>query len=396
MQPPAVGDRVGPLTVGRVAHGGHWVARMADGRVVFLRGALEGEVVSAELTAMASRHAFGRVVEVHEPSPDRVPAPCAIAAECGGCDFQHVATAVQLDLKGQVVAEQLTRLAKIGWDGAVEQVEPVVGWRTRVRYHREPGASVPEPFDPGGGWGMHPHRSHDVTPLPAEGCLIAAPGLRRPPATLAPEACEARGVEASDGVRWLTGRSDVTVTQRAAGRTWQVGAEGFWQVHPQAADTLVAAVLDALAPRPGERALDLFCGVGLFAGALADRGVRVTGVEGDADAVALARTNVPEAEFLAGDVARTLRRVRGSVDLVVLDPPRAGAGRAVIEAVLGRTPRAVAYVACDPAGLARDLGYAAAAGASVEWVRAFDLFGMTHHVECVALITPAGGRLGAS
>nr|NLI51275.1 class I SAM-dependent RNA methyltransferase [Propionibacterium sp.] len=372
---PRVGDEV-TVPIGPVAHGGHWVARH-DGRVIFVRGALTGERVRVRITAVAARHLFGDAVEVLEPAGERVDPPCPIAARCGGCDFQHVAPDHQAELKRRVVAEQLRRLAGFEWAGDVESVPPLLGWRTRVRYHAGPE-----------GWGMHPPRSHAVTPLPPQGCLIAGLGLGRPPAPPAPGVDQVRGVSAADGVRWLLGDEDAVVRERADGHDYEVRGDGFWQVPPppRAADTLVDAVLAGLRPRAGERAFDLYCGVGLFAGALARRGVRVTGVEGDRAAVALARRNVPEARFHAGSVDRVLARLPDRVDLVVLDPPRAGAGARVLDAVLRRRPRAVAYVACDPAALGRDLGRARAQGWRVAGVRAFDLFGMTHHVECVAVL----------
>lgn len=377
VDPPGVGAEA-TVRIGPVAHGGHWVARH-DGRVVFVRHALTGELARVRITGTTARYLFGDAVEVLEPATERVVAPCPIAAGCGGCDYQHVALDHQAELKRRVVAEQLRRLAGLDWAGEVEAVPPPVGWRTRVRYHAGPD-----------GWGMHPHRSHAVTPLPEQGCLLAAAGLERPPGPPAADAGDGqvRGVAAADGVRWLVAGEDVVVRERADGHPHQVRADGFWQVHPRAADTLVDAVLAGLGPWAGERALDLYCGVGLFAGALARRGVLVTGVEGDRAAVALARRNVPAARFHAGPVDRVLGRLPERVDLVVLDPPRAGAGARVMDAVLRRRPRAVAYVACDPAALARDLGTALAAGWRVTQVRAFDLFGMTHHVECVALLEP--------
>jgi tRNA/tmRNA/rRNA uracil-C5-methylase (TrmA/RlmC/RlmD family) len=374
-----VGEVLGGLRVGRVAHGGHWVARADDGRVVFVRGALEGEFVRVRVTATAKRHAFGDVVEVLQASPDRVEPPCPIAADCGGCDFQHVRLDAQAGLKRQVVAEQLGRLAGLSWEGQVERLEPLAGWRTRVRYHADAGA-----------WGMHPHRSGRVTPLPDQGCLIAAPGLSVPPPPPA-GAAEILGVAAADGVHWLPPRDETVVRERAAGRDWRVRADGFWQVHPAAADTLVDAVVSGLAPRSWESALDLYCGVGLFAGALADHGVRVTGIEGSRAAASLAAENVPGGRFLAGSVDRQLRRAPASVDLVVLDPPRTGAGASVLDAVLALDPRAIAYVACDPAALARDLGRALASGWHLASLRAFDLFPMTHHIECVAILEPDAG-----
>lgn len=377
----AAGDVIGPLTVGPLAHGGHWVARW-DGRVVFVRHALEGEIVTVRVRETARRFARGDVVEVLTPSPHRVPPPCAAAGACGGCDFQHVAVTHQRELKWQVVSEQARRLAGLDVAGAVEAVGPdAAGWRTRVRYVSD-----------GHAWGLRRHRSHTVEPLPPSGCLLATAPLRRPPLPPGPAGAEVLGVESLDQVWWGGAGDDTVVRQRAAGRTHRVRADGFWQVHPAAADTLVAAVLAALDPRPGETALDLYCGVGVFAGALGDAGVRVIGVEGNADAVALARANVPEAHFVAGSVDHVWRRLPRSVDLVVLDPPRRGAGRAVMEQVAARRPRAVAYVACDPAALARDLATAAELGYRTVGVRAFDLFGHTHHVETVAVLSPIAGH----
>ncbi|MFP5417210.1 MAG: class I SAM-dependent RNA methyltransferase [Actinomycetes bacterium] len=374
--PWRVGDRFEGVRVGAVAHGGHWVARH-EGRVLFVRHALAGEVVTVEVTGLAKRYAFADAVAVADPSPHRVTAPCPVARACGGCDFQHVEVGHQRELKRQVVAEQLRRLAGLDWDGSVEALVPdSLGWRRRMRYHRSPD-----------GWGLRAKGSHEVVELPEQGCLIASPALARPDAAAGGEDTLV-GADALDGPVWLHPGEDVVVRERAAARTWAVRADGFWQVHPQAADVLADAVLGALAPAPGERALDLYCGVGLFSGVLADAGVTVTGVEGSADAVALARGNVPGARFHAGPVDLVLRRLRGRVDLVVLDPPRVGAGRGVLHEVCRRRPRAIAYVACDPAALARDLAVASDAGYQAESVRAFDLFPMTHHVECVALLVP--------
>jgi tRNA/tmRNA/rRNA uracil-C5-methylase (TrmA/RlmC/RlmD family) len=176
-------------------------------------------------------------------------------------------------------------------------------------------------------------------------------------------------------------------------RRFRVDATGFWQVHPAAATTLVDAVLTALAPRPGETALDLYSGVGLFAAFLADAGCAVLAVESDAAAVRNARRNLhdlPAVTIEGGRVGRVLRSAvrQGleSVDLVVLDPPRTGAGPDVVRAIADLTPRRVAYVACDPAALARDLRVFLDGGYELSGLRAFDLFGMTHHIECVAVL----------
>jgi tRNA/tmRNA/rRNA uracil-C5-methylase (TrmA/RlmC/RlmD family) len=355
-----VGERF-EATVGPVAHGGHCVVRLEgeDNRVVFTRHALPGERVVVEVTEGTEGDRFWRAdaVEVLEPSPDRVAAPCPVAGPglCGGCDFQHVALPAQRRLKADVVEEQLRRLARLDLE---VQVEPVPGdaeglrWRTRQRYVALPG----------GRRGMRKHRSHDVVEV--DECLLEAP----------------------------TG----PVTE-VHGLSFAVADDGFWQVHPGAAAALVDAVLDALRPRPGESALDLYAGVGLFSRFLREAvgpSARVVAVEGDREAAHLARSNVPGLVATAGDVGAVLHEQHDEpFDLVVLDPPRAGAKRAVVESVVGRRPRAVAYVACDPAALARDVAIFAEHGYRLTSLRAFDLFPMTHHVECVALLTRIGSDL---
>lgn len=394
----ASGTLLGPVEVGPVAHGGHCVARH-EGRVLFVRHTLPGERVMVRVTD-DSHDRFWRAdaVEVLAPSPDRVEPPCPIARPglCGGCDFQHVDLAAQRRLKAAVVAEQLQRLAGLDWDGEVVGiggggVDAADGlhWRTRMRYQA----------DDDGRAGLRAHRSHEVVPLPEAGCPIAH---RRTPAVVGatwPAGAEITAVAAADQEALLLDgvlqRGERELTERAAGRDFTVAADGFWQVHPGAADTLVAAVLEGLAPRPGERAFDLYCGVGLFAGALADAGCRVWGLESSAQAVLAARANLADLGdrviFWADRVERGLGRLPGRADLVVLDPPRSGAGKQVVADVLKRRPRAVAYVACDPAALARDLATAARHGYAPVSIRGFDLFPMTQHIECVAVLEPVDG-----
>ena len=398
------------VEVGAVAHGGHCVAR-ADGRVVFVRHALPGERVRARVTSGREGDRFLRAdaVEVLRPAPERVEPPCPYAGpgRCGGCDWQHAALPAQRRLKAAVVTEALRRIAAIETDVVVEEVPGApdgLGWRTRV------GFAV----DAEGRAGLHRHRSAEVEPV--ERCLIAAPAVealgvegRRWPGVHRVDAVAAVGTgEAlvlADGTvaggagpgRELGG----AVHERAAGRVWRVTGAGFWQVHPGAADALVAAVLDGVRPAAGESAVDLYAGVGLFAGALAERvgpRGRVVAVEGDPVAVRDARHNLrdlPRVRVERGRVERVLDRLAAQhrlhrADVVVLDPPRAGAGRAVVDRVVRLRPRRVAYVACDPAARARDLRWLAERGYRLVGLRAFDIVPMTQHVECVAILEPAG------
>lgn len=369
-----VGTHLNEVELGSVAHGGHFVARV-DGRVVFVRHGLPGELVDVRITELSRRFARADVVKVLRPSPHRISPACAIAGECGGCDFQHIAPSHTRTLKAQVIAEQLLGLAGIRLEIEVEEVPPApFGWRTRMRYQ----------FDESGRSGLHAHRSSRVVPLPTSGCLIAAPEIAKP---VGDGVGSLLGVSAASGTFFLADGEDHQVSEVVGERTFAVSGRGFWQSHRNAPQVLVNQVVAWLDPQVGDTALDLYCGVGLFAGALVDAGARVWGVEGNRTAAETARSNVPEARFLAGDVARKLPKLPGRVDLVVLDPPRTGAGTQVLGAIASRRPRAIVYVACDPAALARDLKTLEGLGYGLAGIRAFDLFPNTHHVETVAKLT---------
>lgn len=366
----------------RVAHGGSVVGRLDD-KVIFVTGGLPGEVVSVEVTQETKKFSRGRVVEVLEAAPGRVVPPCPVAGECGGCDWQHATQALQLELKTAVVAEQLSRMARISWDGRVQAVEPRIGWRTRMRYA----------VDVERGVGLRAKRSNDVVALPSQGCLVAAPGPDVDTLnSMAGSAEELQVISSQDGVTVIADekllQGSRVVQQVASGHRFDVAADGFWQVHPRAAEVLTSAVIAGLEPRQGEKALDLYCGVGLFAAMLVGAGCTVLGIEGSRSAIAHARRNVPAGRFIAGSLETHLSSLPQHADLVVLDPPRKGAGAAVVERIAAMAPRAVAYVACDPSALARDLATFAAQGYEPRSIEAFDLFPMTHHVECVAILVP--------
>ena len=414
-----VGDVV-ELDVGPVAHGGFCVARH-QGRVVFVRHALPGERIRAQVTEARPGQRFVRAdcVDVLTASPHRVAAPCPYAGPglCGGCDWQHAELSYQRDLKATVVREQFSRLAGMDVDVRVEPVpgdHDGLGWRTRVEFA----------VDPSGRAGLREHRSHAVVPV--QDCLIADPRVIET-GVLDQDWSGSEGVDvvapstgASVTVPLPAAPDEVpTVMERLAAQRYsaefEVSARGFWQVHPGAAAMFVDTVLDLLEPQAGETAVDLYAGVGLFAAALAAAvgdGGRVIAVESDASAVACAAGNlaaypsvvavrarvddafgVPRASR-SGPAPRRAQRPRKlrrhplmplRADLVVLDPPRTGAGRGVVAQVAELAPRAVAYVACGPAALARDTAYLRESGYHLRELRAFDAFPMTAHLECIAL-----------
>jgi tRNA/tmRNA/rRNA uracil-C5-methylase (TrmA/RlmC/RlmD family) len=388
-----VGERF-EVEVGPVAHGGHCVARLPEpeSRVVFVRHALPGERVVVQITEGTEGDRFwrGDAVSVLQASPDRVEAPCPFAGPglCGGCDFQHVAVPAQRALKTAVVREQLVRLGRLDEGsplvtGVEVQAVPVPGrpddglrWRTRQRY-----AALPD-----GQPAMRAHRSHELVAI--DDCLIAAEGARPREAVDGPVVEEGTQGPSRDLVTH-------EVTLGGTSYPFTVAADGFWQVHPEAPRVLVETVLELLSPQPGERALDLYAGVGLFARVVGEvTGARVVAVEGDRTAAQHARANLSALKGAVVECGPTESVLRAGYDepfdLVVLDPPREGAKRAVVEQVVDRRPRAVAYVACDPAALGRDIAIFAEHGYELTAIRAFDLFPMTHHVECVALLRRVG------
>lgn len=399
------------LEVGAPAHGGSCVARWA-GRVVFVRHALPGERVRARVTEdRGGSFLRADAVEILEPAPGRVTPPCRYAGpgRCGGCDWQHADPAVQRELKATVVRDQFRRLARMDVAGLLAHVEELpggpLGWRTRVGYG----------VDPVGRPGLHRHRSHELEPV--DRCLIGAPGvgdtdaLRRDwPGLIGIEAVggddavavvahrpgrgrRQRGRRPPDAVEVIQGPEHVR--HRVGERDFTVAATGFWQPHRAAAATFIAALLSELAPRPAERVLDLYAGAGVFTAAFAT----AVGARGEVLGVESAAQAVTDAEHDLADLpwARMRRaRVDGPMlaaldmhpDLVVLDPPRSGAGREVVGALLAMRPRIVGYLACDPAALARDVATAAGLGWRLRTLRAFDAFPMTHHVECLAVLVP--------
>ena len=392
VDPLAVGDEV-VLEVGPIAHGGHCIAHHA-GRTLLVRHTLPGERVRARVTAVASKVSRADAVEILSASPDRVEPRCAFAGPggCGGCDFQHVALPAQRELKRQVIGDALRRFADL--PDTLSEVRVVPGdtdglhWRTRVTWQ----------VDAGGDLGFYGARSHRVIPV-AE-CPLTTAGIAawRRTASPMPGSRRVLAVEDSDGTTAVQadGRAvlgPATIHQRVQQRAWDLPLNGFWQVHPGAASVLVDAVLDLARPQQGERWWDLYGGAGLFSAFLAEA-IGETGsvdcVEGFAASAQQARAalrDLPVVSVTHADVRHWTARQQGPVHGVVMDPPRTGAGADVVRAVAGLRPSRVVYVACDPVALARDVRTFREHGYTLEALSAFDCFPMTHHVECVALLT---------
>ncbi len=394
------------LDVTNIAHGGIGVARH-DGRVVFVSDAIPGERVVARVSDdRKPRFWRADTVEVLEPSEHRQPHVWASAAlerdpadRAGGAEFGHIELGHQRELKRQVLADALSRMAGIESDAVVEPVPGEtdgLGWRTRVRLHVDEDGRV-------GPYAARSHRVIEVPDLP-----LATPAL----AAAAPLADRFPGEQAVDvlspstgGVRLVVGaQKPTTITEVVGDREFRLDDTGFWQVHHRAAETLTAAVQDAVVPErfdPAAANLDLYGGVGLFAAALGDRfgALRITSVESDPAATEYAAANLSEwvgARAETGRVERWVRALAASASAgerarleratVVLDPPRSGAGREVVEPIGRLGVAQIVFVACDPVSFARDVALFAASGYRLASLRAFDLFPHTHHLEAVGTL----------
>ncbi|MEP6842964.1 MAG: TRAM domain-containing protein [Pseudolysinimonas sp.] len=391
------------LEATKIAHGGISVARL-EGRVVFVSDAIPGEHVVARITN-DTKPSFWRAetVRVLEPSEHRQPHVWAEASierdpddRAGGAEFGHIALAHQRALKAQVLAEGLLRMAGLERDVEVEGLPGSpdgTAWRTRVRLHVAQDGTV-------GPYAARSHRVIPVTSLP-----LATEAVRE----IAPLREKLTGAETVDvlapssgGARLVVGtQSPSVVLERVGDREFRVDDSGFWQVHEGAAVALTQAVQDAIDPAlfdPRAANLDLYGGVGLLAAAVGDRfgrTVRITTVESDARATEHAAENLADWLGASAVTARVEQWVRSLADApagersrlaagtVVLDPPRAGAGRAVLEALAAVRPAQLVYVACDPIAFSRDVATLAGMGYRLDSLRALDLFPHTHHVEAV-------------
>ncbi|MBX3099118.1 MAG: class I SAM-dependent RNA methyltransferase [Salinibacterium sp.] len=397
------------VDVTNIAHGGVSVARH-EGRVVFVADAIPGERVIARVSD-DSKAKFWRaetltVVEPSEFRRDHVWSAAALerdpADRAGGAEFGHIELAHQRELKRHVLTDSLKRMAGIESDVLVEALpgdeeRSGTGWRTRVRLH------VGEDGRPG----PYAARSHRV--IPVSDLPLATDEL----AAAAPLDQDFTGFDHVDVLNPSTGGTRLVIgdqkpsiiTEVVAGREFRLSDRGFWQVHRSAAEALTQAVQGAIDPDafdPHAHNLDLYGGVGLFAAAVGDRfgaGTRITTVESDAKATDFAAENLSEwlgARAETARVERWVRELATSVSpserarlaraTVVLDPPRSGAGKEVVDALAGLLPAQIVYVACDPVAFARDVELFSRHGYTLTALRAFDLFPHTHHLEAVGTL----------
>jgi tRNA/tmRNA/rRNA uracil-C5-methylase (TrmA/RlmC/RlmD family) len=388
--PPASAELT--LVTGAPANGGSCVAHH-EGRVVFVRYALPGEQVRVRVTADRGSYWHADVLEVIEPSADRIASLCPIAGVDGAgcCDLAFAVPEAARTLKAHVVANQLERLGGHRWTGEAEPISDCgpTGWRTRVRL--EVGADRRP--------GFHRYRSDELVTdlrcaeLPA-GMLDGLTGVCSE-ADLTPTAQLHVAVD-DDGERHVVrtlrqGKRTATkvvqgsyeAVQRVGTRSWRVPVTAFWQAHRDAAGVYSDLVADWAQAGAGMTVWDLYGGAGVFAATLADavgQSGQVLTVDTSRAATRAARAalvDLPQVDIVTDSVRRALSLQRIGADVAVLDPPRSGAGRDVIDLL----------AAAGAASFARDIGLYLGHGYLVEKIKVFDAFPLTHHIECVALLT---------
>jgi len=398
-----------------MAHGGTALGRY-EGRVLFVPYAIPGETVRVEIVEAHDRWARARLLEIIEPSPDRIadpPCPHFGPSRCGGCQWQHIAYPAQLTFKQEVVRDQLQRIGKIA-DPPVCDVIPSpspLGYRNQVQLR--PASDGVLGFVRADNAGVQPIRTCPIMhPLLAElfeqldldfpdlARLTLRAGAATGDAMAILETVEDEPPEIavdlplsvnfllSDGTPvTLVGNS--WIAEEVAGRLWRVSAPSFFQVNTEMAERLVQVVRDYAAPRDTETLLDLYAGAGLFGLSLASHVAQVYLVEENPYAVADALENAAGQEnvtLLEGPVEEALAEWDESVDIVVLDPPRGGCAPDVLAALSRLAPARIVYVSCDPATLARDLRRLLEGHFRLVNVQPLDMFPQTYHIECVALL----------
>lgn len=378
------------VEIERILPGGAGLAH-AGGKTLLVGLAAPGDRLRVRVERVRGNLAFASITEILTPSSVRVEPPCPYFGRCGGCDFQQLSYAAQLEAKVSIIRDCLRRIARVEMPREIQITASPDVWsyRSRAQWQYDAQKKRLGYFERG------THRICDVLK-----CPVLVPSLQETLGELRaqmqnesslPPVEEFEAVAGDEGASLAPPAGNARmreVSRHIGGEHYRFGAQGFFQInHGLLAELVAAATHDA----HGERAVDLYCGAGLFTLPLARRFVHVAGVESNANAIAYAERNLDDARLTNATVERAIVSdwLEGNaarlapVDFVLLDPPRAGAEPGAIGGILALRPRRIAYVSCDPATLARDIKELLG-GYRLDSIAAFDMFPQTHHVEVVA------------
>jgi 23S rRNA (uracil1939-C5)-methyltransferase len=395
----------------KLAYGGDALGRLADGRAVFVPFSLPGETVCIHITEEKTGHVRAELVEVLEPSTGRIEPKCRHFGVCGGCHYQHLPYQTQLAFKTEILRDQLTRIGKV-MDPPVMQIIPsLTGWnyRNHVQFH----------LDSHGKLGTIDTHRRSILPI-RECCLPEPPldllwpmlefesGLELERVSLrlgiddqimlvlesSSNSLPGLELEADLSVVHLTGQDAVVMagedhlTMRVNDRMFRLSAASFFQVNTAMAERMVTHLLENLQVSPTVTLLEVYCGVGLFSAFFAPRVGRLIGIESSPSACEDFVFNLDEfdnVELYEGFAEEVLPALDVRSDVVIVDPPRAGLAKSLLDALLTLGPRTLAYVSCDPSTLARDAARFIAGGYRLIQVTPFDVFPQTYHIESISI-----------
>ena len=375
------------LDIGNIANGGHFVARH-DNQIIFVRHAISGETAKVKITAINSRFAFGDAVEILKPSKDRVPPPCQYAHPegCGGCDFQHINYDVQSDLKKEVLKDQFKRITKIDISPEIITVNPSDGlhWRSRLNLAISENKKV----------GLRAHKSNSIIEI--NECLIALKEINKSDIfsanwdseeNLKISCSNTNQINISQFNKSIIGPEKLT--ENVDNNEYTISPKSFWQSHINAPGLLLQQVMKEANIQQDEIVCDLYGGVGLFTLPIS----KLIGKNGQVHLIEMNDTCIEDANNMFehidnvfihhGTVEQKLGSVK-KIDTIILDPPRNGVSKQVMNQMIEKKPHTIIYVSCNPSTLARDSKVLLDNKYSLNNIVGLDLFPMTHHIESVA------------
>jgi len=397
-----------------LTYGGEALGRLPDGRAVFVPFVLPGERARVELVEEKRGYARGRLVEVLRTAPTRIAPRCAHFTACGGCHYQHLSYADQLEAKSSILKDQLERIAGV-INPPLRPIVPSPGpwyYRNAVQFHLDPQGRLGFLAADGSGV-MAIRECHlpeeplndlwprlDFEPLPGlERIALRLDARGEALVTLESSTAEVPAISVEElpvSVVFLSPEGPAVLAGEAfamlevLGRPFRVSAGSFFQVNTAMAAAMVTHLLETLPLQDGQTILDLYSGVGLFSAFLAPRAGRLIAVEAAPSACEDFAFNLDEfdnVELYQGEAGVVLPSLEVQPQIVIVDPPRAGLERPVLDALLRLRPAVLAYVSCDPATLARDCKRLLAGGYTLHQVTPFDLFPQTYHIESIVLMS---------